>query len=122
MSPVSVYHFIPEEETFETRLLNRLEACQEAWLATAFFTGGAFKALKPALLDALAAGAKVKFLLGRFDFVTEPKAVSDLLQLSKDHENQLAVYFDSDFGFHYKLALFKVKKKQIVIIGSSNLS
>jgi len=117
-----IYHFIPEEETFAQRLNASLEDCKEAIIASAFFTFGAFQQIKPSLEAALVGGAKIKFLLGRFDFVTEPKAVKGLLSLATKYPNQLFIYFDSDFGFHYKLARFKNTKASVVFIGSSNLT
>jgi len=118
----SIYHFIPEEETFERRLLSRLGNCQQSILASAFFTFGAFQSIKPVLQTALANGAEIKLLLGRFAFVTEPRAVDALLLLSQKYPKQLGVYFDSDFAFHFKLAIFKSKYWDVVIIGSSNLT
>ncbi len=117
-----IYHYIPEEETFAQRLNARLEDCKEAIIASAFFTFGAFQEFKPSLDLALKGGAKIKFLLGRFDFVTEPKAVKGLLTLASKYPGQLNVYFDGDFGFHYKLARFKNSKASVVFIGSSNLT
>lgn len=117
-----IYHYIPEEETFAQRLNARLEDCKEAIIASAFFTLGAFQQIKPSLKTALADGARITFLLGRFDFVTEPKAVSGLLSLASKYPNQLSIYFDGDFGFHYKLARFKSAKARVVFIGSSNLT
>ncbi len=92
MKPTQVYHFIPEEETFEKRLIDRLQNCQEATLASAFFTNGALLSLKSALLTALDNGARITFLLGRFDFVTEPRAVRGLLKLSGEYPDQLGVF------------------------------
>jgi len=117
-----IYHYIPEEETFARRLNARLEDCKEAIIASAFFTFGAFQQFKPSLELALKGGAKIKFLLGRFHFVTEPKAVKSLLTLASKYPGQLNVYFDGDFGFHYKLARFKYSKENVVFIGSSNLT
>ena len=117
-----IYHYIPEEETFANRLRARLENCKEAIIASAFFTNGAFQEFKPSLESALAGGAKITFLLGRFDFVTEPKAVKGLLNFSSKYPAQLFVYFDSDFYFHYKLARFKTSDANAVFIGSSNLT
>ncbi len=117
-----IYHYIPEEETFAQRLNARLEDCEEAIIASAFFTFGAFQQIKPSLETALAGKAKIKFLLGRFDFVTEPRAVKGLLSLASKYPNQLSIYFDGDFGFHYKLARFKNAEESVVFIGSSNLT
>jgi HKD family nuclease len=118
----SIYHFISQEESVKRRLCMRLAKCKMARLASAFFTNGAFLSLEPSLKTALANGAVITFLLGRFDFVTEPKAVRGLLNLSNTYPDQLLVYFDADYKFHYKLAIFKADEKQTVIIGSSNLT
>src|SRR5262249_12005068 len=122
MGSAAVYHFIPEEETIERRLQSRLARCQQCVLASAFFTLVAFHSLRSSLVQALKQGARVQFLLGRFDFVTEPRAVDALLRLTHEYPEQLHIYFDADFGFHYKLATFKSGSKEIVIIGSSNLT
>lgn len=117
-----IYHFIPEEETFESRIMNRLANCKQAILASAFFTFGALQSIKPVLEDALSRDVQVKFLLGRFDFVTEPRAVEALLALSNRYPKKLHIYFDADFRFHYKLAIFKSGNTEVVIIGSSNMT
>jgi len=118
------YHFIPEEETvnFKDRLTQRLNSCSQAIIASAFFTFGAFHVIKPPLLNALGEGAKIIFLLGRFDYVTEPKAVKGLLKIAEKFPEQLKIYFDADYSFHFKIAIFKSNNKEIVIIGSSNLT
>lgn len=117
-----VYHYVPEEETFEKRLVERLENCREAILASAFFTNRAYKSLKGALESALVNKVRIIFLLGRFDFVTEPRAVGNLLKLGSKYPGRVKVFFDADFEFHYKLALLKDWKNQVVFIGSSNLT
>ncbi len=122
MCPRAIYHFIPEEETFEERLNSRLAESHEAILASVFLTSGALERFKDALVSALDNGAKIKFLIGRYDFVTEPKAIRALLRLAGKYPKQLDIFFDSDFEFHYKLALFKSHRKPIMIIGSSNLT
>jgi len=101
--------------------MERLQNCQEATLASAFFTTAAFQVIEPALLTALANGTKATFLLGRLDFVTEPKAIYSLLRLRAKYPHQINVFFDYDFNFHYKLAVFKARTP-VVIIGSSNLT
>ena len=117
-----IYHYIPEEETFAKRLNARLENCREAIIASAFFTNGAFQEFRPSLESALRSGAKITFLIGRLDFVTEPKAVKGLLHLAPKYPKQLSIYFDSDFYFHYKLARFKTHDASVTLIGSSNLT
>jgi hypothetical protein len=121
MGMSSVYHFVPEEETVEYRLQLRLQNSQRAILGSAFFTFGAFQSLRQPLERALANGARITFLLGRFDFVTEPRAVDALLRLSEKYSKQLFVYFDASFAFHFKLAVFKANNKEIVLIGSLTL-
>lgn len=122
MAPPPMYHFIPEAETFERRLLVRLGSCRQSVLASAFFTMGAFQSIKQSLNEAMARGAQVTFLLGRLDFVTDPRAVDALQAISNKYKEQLHVYFDADFAFHYKLAIFACKHRNVVIIGSSNLT
>jgi HKD family nuclease len=115
-------HYLIPGEAFTSRLLQRLEDCREAILASAFFTFPAFQVLKPGLLNALDQGARVSFLIGRFDFVTEPRAVVGLLSLATKYPGQMEVAFDADYGFHFKLATFQIKGKKTVIIGSPNLT
>jgi HKD family nuclease len=122
LSAAPIYHFILEEEAFERRLRARLENCQLGIVASAFFTFGAWQSLKPALQQALDSGSQITILLGRYDFVTEPRAVDGLLRMSHKHPTRLFVYFDEDFAFHFKLAVFKGRSRDAVIIGSSNLT
>jgi len=118
----SIHHFIAEEETFERRIKQRISSCKESILATAFFTWGAFEALRDVLLESLQSGATFFFLIGRYDFITEPRAVEALIRLSKQYPATMRVFFDSEFTFHFKLATFRVGVKKIIIIGSSNLT
>lgn len=122
MSKQVIYHLIPQEEKFLSRLDQRLKQCRTAILASAFFTFKAYKSLKESIQTALENGAKLQFLLGRFDFVTEPRAIQKLFDLEDKYPKQVGVFFDADYGFHYKLAIFKWPKKSVVIIGSSNLT
>lgn len=117
----AVYHLIPEEERYVTRLTARLATCREAVLASAFLTYGAVEALRESLIATLEQGAHISFLVGRFDFVTEPRAVRSLLKLAAKYPT-LGIQFDSDYAFHYKLALFQLQKKKVAIVGSSNLT
>ena len=116
------YYFIPQEEKFLSRLDQRLKQCRTAIFASAFFTFKAYESLKESIQTALNHGAKLQFLIGRFDFVTEPRALQQLLNLADKYPKQVSVFFDADYGFHYKLAVFKWPKKSVVIIGSSNLT
>lgn len=117
-----MHHVISETESVARRLRDRLSTCTEGWIATAFFTYGAFDELRDAIEDALGRGAKLTFLLGRYDYVTEPRAVKALLRLGKRTGARLRAYFDDDFLFHYKLALFRDEGRPVVIIGSSNVT
>jgi HKD family nuclease len=117
-----MHHVISETETFGRRLLDRIETCSEAFIATAFFTKGAFDELRDAVRDALRRKAAMTFLLGRYDYVTDPAAVTALLRLARLPSARLRVLFDGDFYFHYKLALFRDEGRQVVILGSSNVT
>lgn len=120
---MSTYYLIPEEVGFRERLIDRINNCTYATIASAFFTYDAFKEFESSLKDALEKGAKINFLLGVYGFVTEPKAVNELLKLSEKFP-QLHIYFDYEYSFHYKVAVFKLRSnnKKVTIIGSSNLT
>lgn len=117
-----IYHFIPEEESLRIRLQQRLAVCNESILATAFFTYRAFSYIRDSLESSLELGAKHTFLLGRYEFITEPRAVEALLELSTRYPKKVNVFFDGEYYFHYKLAVFKCGNRKVVIIGSSNLT
>jgi HKD family nuclease len=118
----SMHHVISETESFKRRLQDRLETCNEAIIATAFFTKGAFDDLRDLVEAALDRKARITFLLGRYGYVTEPSAVQGLLRLGRQSGAHQRVLFDGDFYFHYKLALFKDQGRPVVIIGSSNVT
>jgi HKD family nuclease len=117
-----MHHVISDAESIRARLLDRLETCSDGVIATAFFTHGAFQELKDAIRAALNRGATLRFLIGRYDYVTDPNAVKELLRLGTQKNSQLQVRFDADFLFHYKLALFRDEGRYVVIVGSSNLT
>ena len=117
-----MHHVISETETFRRRFQDRLETCSEAIIATAFFTKDAFDDLKDLIEAALERKARITFLLGRSGYITEPSAVRGLLRLGRQSGAYQRVLFDSDFDFHYKLALFKDLGRPVVIIGSSNVT
>lgn len=117
-----MHHLISEAESIRARLLDRLETCSDGIIATAFFTHAAFQELQDAIRAALNRGATLTFLIGRFDYVTDPKAVAALLRLGKLSNSRLRVLFDADFLFHYKVALFRDESRYVVIVGSSNIT
>jgi HKD family nuclease len=117
-----MHHVISETETFRRRLQDRLETSSEVFIATAFFTKRAFDELKEPIKEAIGRSARITFLLGRFDYVTEPSAVQGLLRLARHSNARVRVLFDGDFYFHYKLALFRDEGRQVVVVGSSNVT
>jgi HKD family nuclease len=117
-----MHHLISEAETFGRRLIARLEACSQGFIATAFFTNGAMSALRDGIEQAIRRRAKLTFLVGQYDYITDPKAVDGLLRLAKTPGAKLRVLFDHDFEFHYKVALFKAQGSPVAIIGSSNVT
>ncbi len=102
--------------------MDRLETCSDGIIATAFFTHAAFQELQDAIHAALNRGANLTFLIGRYDYVTDPKAVKALLRLGRLPNARLRVLFDADFLFHYKLALFRDEGRYVVLVGSSNIT
>ena len=119
---MSKYYWIPEEVGFGDRLFERLGDCTYAIVASAFFTYKAYKEIETALTKSLNNGAKIDFLIGRLGYVTEPKAIKGLLKLEEKYPRQLRILFDSDYSFHYKIAIFKSITREVIIIGSSNLT
>jgi HKD family nuclease len=119
------YHIISEEETFGYRLKSCLENCHTAFIATAFLTKSAVIEIEEQLRTALNNEAHITLLIGRYEYVTEPLAIRKLLAITKAYKGKkgsLQVFFDSDYGFHFKLALFKNSNSYTTIIGSSNLT
>jgi HKD family nuclease len=117
-----MHHVISETETFGRRLVARLETCSRAIIATAFFTRSGLDDFKHTLKEAVKRRANITFLLGQFDYVTEPRAVATLLKLGKIPGARLRVLFDHEFEFHYKVALFRDEGHPVVILGSSNIT
>lgn len=108
---------------FGDRLTTRLKRARRAILATAFFTQDACEELLDPLQTALALGAKIGILLGRYDYVTEPRAVRALLEIAQHHPGRLDVRFDAEFRFHYKAATFFERHGRCAaMLGSSNLT
>lgn len=122
MSPRTIHHVISEREGLGRRLSARISGCDSAIIATAFLTRAGFHEIESAVESGLDGGAEFSFLIGRFDYVTEPQAIRKLLRLRRRYATQIGVFFDSDYGFHYKVALFRENLKTAILIGSSNLT
>lgn len=119
---MTIIHSISEDEQLSSRIHSRMTDAKEAIFATAFFTLSAYKEIEQSLISTLERGAKVFFIIGRYDYITDPKAVKKLIALQKKHAKNLFVYFDPDYYFHYKAYLFKKKGSSALIVGSSNLT
>jgi len=94
-------------------------------IATAFLTKAGVAEIEGQICAALDNGAHITFLIGRYEYVTEPKAIRKLLTIQKSYQGRkgnLKIFFDADYEFHFKLSLFRINRGYTVIIGSSNLT
>lgn len=94
--------------------------------AVAFIRRSGLNLIEEPLLDCLQRGSIVRILTTDYLKYTEPAALRELLELSEDHEGQMAVrvFQDVTTSFHPKAYLFWSSEglDPHIIVGSSNLT
>ena len=97
-----------KEDPFLPKLLQAINNATEIDIAVGFVKSTGLKLLYNALQDALAAGAKVRFLTGDYLCVTDPEALRSLLVL-KESGAEPRIFESNGHSFHMKAYLF-IKK------------
>lgn len=110
----------------EKRLLERLDHAAEnadkAFIAVSFIQKTGFKLLFKSIRGILEKAGNVTLYTSGYLRITEPKALEDLLRLTRNYPS-LNVFFNPDDRFHSKFLLFeRPKTTYTLFLGSSNIS
>jgi superfamily II DNA or RNA helicase/HKD family nuclease/SOS-response transcriptional repressor LexA len=115
-----------DSDPFLPKLLSAINNATEIDIAVAFVQSTGLRLLYDALVDALGAGARVRFLTGDYLYVTDPEALRTLLLL---HEMgaDTRIFESAGKSFHMKAYLFvkSVCGSPVAgraFVGSSNIS
>ncbi|GAA0447410.1 DEAD/DEAH box helicase family protein [Lentibacillus halophilus] len=91
------------------------------YIISSFIMKTGVDVLYEALQDALANGADIKLLTGDYLYVTQPEALSKLLELEGD-TIEIRLWRSNGIAFHPKTYIFKHREEGALIVGSSNMS
>ncbi len=100
-------------------------ATNDLRIAVAFVSQRGVATLRPSLDEAIARGAEVEFLVGLDFHSTEPQALRDILELTRESGSPRLYCYGSlrDSGvYHPKLYLSRTADLMTFVVGSSNLT
>jgi len=115
-----------ESDPFLPKLLSAINTATEIDIAVAFVQSTGLRLLYDALVDALGAGARVRFLTGDYLYVTDPEALRTLLLLNELGADT-RIFESAGKSFHMKAYLFVKSAGGSPVagrafVGSSNIS
>lgn len=106
-------------------LSTEIERSDTLRVAVAFASRSGLVKIAPSVRRRLDLGAAAEFLVGLDLSATEPEALWDLHELSREYE-KAHVYCYADLGpsilYHPKLYIMRASEEAVVIVGSSNLT
>ncbi|GAA0466288.1 DEAD/DEAH box helicase family protein [Alkalibacillus silvisoli] len=117
MSNVSLY-----TQNLYQHIRSDIQNSTTIYLLSSFIMESGVKLILDDLREALNQGADVKILTGDYLYITQPKALIKLLELSEYENFELRLWQSSGHSFHPKTYLFKHKEQGALVVGSSNLS
>jgi superfamily II DNA or RNA helicase/diadenosine tetraphosphate (Ap4A) HIT family hydrolase/HKD family nuclease len=108
-------------------LLSHMDSCVRADLAVAFILESGMDLLEEHLQDVLDRGGRIRLLTGDYLGITDPKALTRLLDLQEGRKDQLdlRVFESGGVSFHPKAYIFYFAdppESGVSYVGSSNLS
>lgn len=106
-------------------LSSAIRESEDVRVAVAFISQSGLDAIRSSIETNLRAGGHIEFLVGLDMYITEPRALRTIYDLSHKNTN-VAVYCHASFSpetiYHPKLYLFRTSDRVTSIIGSSNLT
>ncbi|MFC4022317.1 DEAD/DEAH box helicase family protein [Oceanobacillus longus] len=103
------------------QLIEDMQNSSTIYIMTSFIMKSGVEVIFDALQDALAKGADVKILTGDYLYITQPKALTRLLDL-QGANLEIRLRHSNGISFHPKTYIFKHQEEGAIIVGSSNLS
>lgn len=115
-----------DSDPFLPKLLSAINNATEIDIAVAFVQSTGLRLLYDALVDALGAGARVRFLTGDYLYVTDPEALRTLLLLNEMGADT-RIFESAGRSFHMKAYMFVKSAGGSPVagrafVGSSNIS
>lgn len=108
-------------ENLADELIPGIKKASSIYIMTSFVMESGVRLLAPHLIEAIARGAEVRILAGDYLYITQPKALKMLINLSADLEARL--WRSSGTSFHPKAYLLDYDHGEgLFIVGSSNTS
>lgn len=101
---------------------NLINNCDEFYFSVAFITYSGIEQIKGALKDFKELGKKARILTTNFNYVTEPKALKDLIDYFPNIEIRMFDVNKQNVNFHTKGYIFRSGEEYTCLIGSSNLT
>ncbi|MDR7236521.1 DEAD/DEAH box helicase family protein [Neobacillus drentensis] len=101
-------------------LLEKLEGANTICILASFVMKSGVDFIREALQKAAENGAEIKICTGDYLFITQPRALEELLSI--DDSIKIRVWRSNGVSFHPKAYLFQSNEHDVLFIGSSNLS
>jgi superfamily II DNA or RNA helicase/HKD family nuclease len=101
-------------------LIKQMESASSICILTSFVMKSGVEFLKNALKKAAERGADIKICTGDYLYISQPKALEELLTI--DERIQTRLWVSNGISFHPKAYLFQTEDQECLFIGSSNLS
>lgn len=103
-----------------SHLLEKLEGANTICILASFVMKSGVDYIREALRMAAKNGADIKICTGDYLFITQPKALEELLSI--DEDIKIRIWKSNGVSFHPKAYLFRSNEHDVLFVGSSNLS
>jgi len=101
-------------------IIAEINVAKSIYILTSFVMESGVKVIEKALKEAVERGTEVKLLAGDYLYITQPRALTRLLEIHPRLEIRL--WHSKGKSFHPKAYIFETEEDSILIVGSSNLS
>jgi HKD family nuclease len=111
-----------EPQAHDKQIVELIKSSDEVWMAVAFLKLGGLALIGDALQDCINANKKVHIVAGLYFGITDPAALTKLLEMLKGNRLYLARDGVKERNFHPKLYIFRSGKNYTIISGSANIT
>lgn len=111
-----------EPQAHDKQIVEQIKSSDEVWMSVAFLKLGGLALIYNALQDCINANKKVHIVAGLYFGITDPVALTKLLEMLKGNSLYLARDGAKERNFHPKLYIFRSGKNYTIISGSANIT
>lgn len=113
-----------KDRTILNQILQALDEADEIWIAVAYIKKSGLNLLHGELKKALSKGSKVTIVTGTDFCLTEPEAITELLDMFNGNNNATLFFANTQdkASFHPKTYCFVKGAQAVIIAGSSNFT